>query len=133
MEISLLLLTCFVAGLPTSILTFLLVREQGRTKLLLRQQAELFLSTQAASSREHLRTSDILDKAFAQLRAADPWQYQAIQAMNAPSLYDEVYDPSEEAEANRIAERSNSKDELKESLDAEESAILDDIFPGYGG
>lgn len=126
METWLLLLILFVALSSISILTWLLVREKRVT--------EALLVSQAATHRTvELRQLDVIEKAFAQLRASDPWQYQAIQAVAQPALYDGVYDPSEEAEAQRIAERSNTKDELKETLDAEDAAILDDLFPGFGG
>lgn len=73
----------------------------------------------------------LLEKAFAQLRATNAWEYQAIMSMNGvPSEYNEVYDPSPEAEAMRIADRQNAKDDLDESLTAEESAVLGDLFPG---
>lgn len=126
MEIWLLLLTLFVALSSISILVWLLIREKRVTEALLAAQA-------ATHSKIELRQLDVIEKAFAQLRSADPWQYQAVQAVANPALYDGVYDPSEEAEAERIAERSNTKDELKETLNAEEAAILDDLFPGYGG
>lgn len=78
-----------------------------------------------------LRQLDIIEKAFAQLRATNPWEYQSIQAVANPALYDTEYDPSEEAEAQRIADRRNKTEELEENLSAEESAALSDIFPGF--
>ena len=115
------------AGLPTSILTWLLIREKKQAAKLLEQQATTLRGVQ-------LRQLDILEKSFAQLRAADVWQYQAIQAVNAPSQYDETsYDPSEEGEARRIAERDNNVDEWKEGMNAQEAAALDALFPGFSG
>lgn len=104
-------------------LTLLLILEKRQTAKLLEKQAEAHRSVM-------LKQVGVNSQAFAQLRAADPWQYQAIQAMNVPSQYDVNYDPSEEAEAERIAERNNTKDQLEETLNAEEYGALDDIFPG---
>lgn len=64
------------------------------------------------------------------IRAAGPWEYQQVQAMMPTSLYDEVYDPSPEAEARRIADRRNGLDKMEEELNAEEEAIIGDLFPG---
>lgn len=75
----------------------------------------------------------LLEKAFAQLRATNAWEYQAIMSMNPLPGYDEAYDPSPEAEALRIAERQNKKDELDEALTAEEESVLGDLFPGHFG
>lgn len=91
---------------------------------MLKQQAEYNRTTQ-------LHQLDIIEKAFSQLRASDPWQYQQIQAVAQP-LYDEAYDPSPEADAVRIASRNNTLDEQEEALSAEESAALRDLFPGIG-
>lgn len=77
-----------------------------------------------------LRQLDVIEKSFAQLRASNAWEYQSIQAVANAGLYDDVYDPSEEADAVRIAGRSSKQEDLEESLNAEESAALDDLFPG---
>lgn len=96
-------------------------------------QSAQALETQTSTLKSVLlRQLDLNEKAFAQLRASDPWQYQAIQSMTQTALYDTEYDPSEEADARRIAERNNTKEELEETLNAEESAALDDLFPGSG-
>lgn len=71
----------------------------------------------------------IIEKAFAQLRATNAWEYQSIMSMSAPA-YDDSYDPSPEAEAVRIADRQNTKEDLNDSLNAEEEDVLRDIFPG---
>lgn len=103
----------------------MLIREKAQSAKALEQQAVTLRSVQ-------LRQLDIIEKSFSQLRASDPWQYQAIQSMAQTALYDTEYDPSEEAEAQRIADRNNTKEELEETLNAEESAALDDLFPGSG-
>lgn len=96
-------------------------------------QSAKALETQTSTLKDvMLRQIDLNEKAFAQLRSSDPWQYQAIQSMTQTALYDTEYDPSEEADARRIAERNNTKEELEETLNAEESAALDDLFPGSG-
>lgn len=110
-----------------SILTWLLVSERKRTNELLAQQAERFALELSASGRAQLKQIELNDKAMALLKAQDPWQFQTIQAMNATTLYDEVYDPSPEAEASRIAERQNKKEDLNDSLTAEEESALSDI------
>lgn len=71
-----------------------------------------------------------MDKSITMIRAAGPWEYQQVQAMMPTSLYDEVYDPSPEAEARRIADRRNGLDKMEEELNAEEEAIIGDLFPG---
>lgn len=104
----------------------LLLKEKTRTSELLQQQTEAYNASD-------MRQARIIEQAFAQLRAADPWQYQTIMSMNGAPLYDGIYDPSEEAEAQRIAERSNKQEELEENLNAEEASVLDDLFPGFRG
>lgn len=84
----------------------------------------------AVVQRTSLKQIEINDKAMALLRAQDPWQFQAIQVMNPQTQYDAVYDPSPEAEAERIAERDNKKEDLNDSLTAEEEAVLGDLFGG---
>lgn len=108
------------------VLTMLLLKEKTRTSELLQQQTEAYNASD-------MRQARIIEQAFAQLRAADPWQYQTIMSMNGAPLYDGIYDPSEEAEAQRIAERSNKQEELEENLNAEEASVLDDLFPGFRG
>lgn len=66
------------------------------------------------------------------VRAAGPWEYQQVQAMGQHELYDEVYDPSPEAEARRIADRQNNMDGMEEALNGEERSVLGDLFPGAG-
>lgn len=117
-------LLAFLAGSTIFVLFWLLLKEKQRTTELLAAQGEHFNASD-------LRQSRIIEQAFAQLRAADPWQYQTIMSMNGTPLYDGVYDPSEQAEAARIAERDSKQEDLEESLSAEESAVLEDLFPGY--
>lgn len=106
-------------------LIWLLLRQQRQTEHLLAAQSKVHRDVQ-------LQQLDVIEKAFAQLRSTDPWQYQAIQVMNQNAEYDKPYDPSEEAEAKRIAQRQNAVDDMEESLNGYESAALDDIFPGSG-
>lgn len=104
-------------------LAWLLVRQQKQARELLEQQAVTLRAVQ-------LRQLDLVDKAFALLRAAGPWEFQQVQAMNQAAVYDEAYDPSPEAEADRIAERRNKLDEQQEALSGAERDILGDLFPG---
>lgn len=107
----------------------------------LREQYSGLLEQQRQLAREQINASielqgtqlGLLEKAFAQLRATNAWEYQSIMAMNASGYDETTYDPSPEAEALRIAERQNKKDELDEALTAEEESALDDIFPGFVG
>ena len=123
MEIFTAWLLILVAGSIISVLIWLLVREKAQTAKLLREQAEHNRSVQHHQLK-------VIERSFAQLRATNAWEYQAIVSMDSANGYDVPYDPSEEAEAERIAERNNKKEELEETLSAEESAVLDDIFPG---
>lgn len=116
----------FVGGLPTSILLPLLLNEKKQTKALLDAQAERFALEISSAQRVSLKQLELNDKAIALVRATDPWQFQAIQAPMASSHYTE-YDPSEEADAYRIADRTSTKDELNDSLSAEEREIAASI------
>ena len=124
MEIFTMSLLTLVVGSTIFVLTWLLLKEKTKSAELLRHQA-------ATSQIVSLKQLEVIERAFAQLRAADPWQYQNIMSVAQPSLYDVEYDPSEEAEAQRIADRNNQSDEMRETLSAEESAAVSDIFPGY--
>lgn len=104
-------------------LIWLLLRQQRQTRELLEQQAVSLRAVQ-------LRQLDLIDKAFALLRAAGPWEFQQVQVMGQQGMYDEVYDPSPEAEADRIAQRQNKTEEQQEALNGEERAVLGDLFPG---
>lgn len=69
----------------------------------------------------------LLDKAIGLLSTKDPLAFQQVQVMSDPSAYDDVdYDPSDEAEIQRINARSDGLTDL-ESLDAEERAFLDSL------
>lgn len=106
------------------VLVWLSRRQQRSTEQLLKAQADTFRAVQ-------LKQIESIDKAFAQLRATDPWQYQSIMAMQNPApVYDEIYDPSEEAEIRRIAERNGTAPEYQETIDGEAAEILGDLFPG---
>lgn len=137
-----LLILC-VGGWSTSLLLAVLLltakRRADRQREDLREEFKQTISHVASTARNQVEQSsfaqekqlELLEKAFAQLRATNAWEYQAIMSMNGvPAAYDEAYDPSPEAEAVRIADRKSAKDELDESLSAEEAAVLGDIFPG---
>jgi len=107
------------------------LRDEFKTTLSFVVQQSREISSSSAEVQES--QLGLLEKAFAQLRATNAWEYQAIMSMSGGPAYDEQYDPSPEAEAMRIAERQNTKDELDESLTAAEEAVLGDIFPGSFG
>lgn len=142
MEIFTALLTLCVVGWSTSLLlAILLLTARSRANRRESDLREEFKSTLAfvvkqsqqvssSSAETQGRQLELLEKAFAQLRATNAWEYQAIMSMNGVPAYDEQYDPSPEAEAQRIADRQNTKDDLDESLTAEEAAVLGDLFPG---
>lgn len=93
----------------------------------------MLLDQQATTLRAvQLRQLDLIDKSITMVRAAGPWEYQQVQAMSQNGLYDEIYDPSPEAEARRIADRQNNVDGMEEALNGEERAVLGDLFPGAG-
>lgn len=125
-------------SLLLAILLLTAKRRADAREALLREEYRQSIEMVSASVRHQIDTSseaqekqlDLLEKAFAQLRATNAWEYQAIMSMNGGPGYDEPYDPSPEAEALRIADRQNTKDELDESLSDEEAAVLGDIFPG---
>lgn len=112
-----------VVGLTLFVLLAVLLLTLRETRNTLKEQA-------AANLRVQEHQLELLDKGMAMIRASDPWQYQQIQAVSDAPMYDEFYDPSPEAEAQRIAERDRAKDQLEEDLNAEERAALSDIFPG---
>lgn len=108
-------------------------RAAKRERAALHEEFRRTISDQAENS--HVaqgRQLDLLEKAFAQLRATNAWEYQSIMSMSGAPAYDVSYDPSPEAEADRIAERDSTKDTLDDNLNAEESAALADLFPGLG-
>ena len=76
-----------------------------------------------------LAQTALLDKALALLSTKDPLAFQAVQAMGYPSQYDD-FNPSVEAETERIHERDGERGSVEEDLNAYERAALGDIFPG---
>lgn len=110
-----------------SALTWLLLRQQRITAELLKAQAAALVASQR---QVQLKQLEVVDKAVALVRAADPWQYQAIQAMQYQVPYDADYDPSPEAEARRIAERDSAVDDMEGEMNADERAVFGDLFPG---
>jgi hypothetical protein len=70
-----------------------------------------------------------LDKAMTLLATKDPLAFQAVQAMGWPQQYDD-FNPSVEAETDRIHARDGERGSVEEELNAEERAAFGDIFPG---
>lgn len=73
-----------------------------------------------------LRQLDLVDKMTTIASSHDVMAYQAIQVMDQQATsYDEPYDPSDEAEARREAERHH---EDPEALNAEDDTALRQLF-----
>ena len=72
-----------------------------------------------------------IDKAIALLSTKDPLAFQAVQAMDFASQYDD-FNPSMEAEMERIHERDGERGSVEGDLNADERAALGDLFPGLG-
>ena len=70
-----------------------------------------------------------LDKAIALLATKDPLSFQAVQAMGFASQYDD-FNPSVEAEVERIHDRDGERGSVEGDLNADERAALGDLFPG---
>lgn len=73
----------------------------------LSQMAQIdLLREQEQTARARLQ-SNLVDKAMALVGTADPLSFQQVQAMGTPSGYDdsEPFDPSDEAELERITKR----------------------------
>jgi hypothetical protein len=71
----------------------------------------------------------LLDKAFTLLSTKDPLAFQAVQAMGYTQQYDD-FNPSVEAETERIHDRDGERGSVEGDLNAEERAALGDLFPG---
>jgi hypothetical protein len=70
-----------------------------------------------------------MDKMATLLSTKDPLAFQAVQAMGYSPQYDD-FNPSMEAETERIHERDGERGSVEEELNAEERAALSDLFPG---
>lgn len=97
---------------------------------------QLFLSRMAATAldgqREHTKIMEqqaqLLDKAIGLLATKDPLAFQQVQVMGTPSGYDDAdtFDPSEEAELERIAARNQDLAEQGDGVNAFEESLLAD-------
>jgi hypothetical protein len=87
---------------------------------------------QAASQQTlaHVHTLDVLERTITLLSVKDPISYQQIQAMHSAPGYDVLYDPSDEAEADRIHARDGERGDVEGDLNERERAFLGDVFPG---
>lgn len=126
------------------VLTLLFLRESKSQ----RQMNHSFLSSMGATGREQTGTllqtvmklaeeqtkqlqmqSVLVDKAMALVGTADPIAFQQVQAMGTPSGYDDgvSFDPSEEAELDRIAARNPNLGEQGDDVNGIEESFLADI------
>jgi hypothetical protein len=98
---------------------------QQSLTLLLEQQSQV-LKTQQQEHHKSIKTlTDLNAKAQALVASSDPLVYQQIQAMNQSLDYSgyQDYDPSDEAESERIATR-NPNLAAGDDLDAQEARQL---------
>lgn len=94
-------------------------------------EMSLTLGVLVGQHTEQLKAHTTLsDKAIALLVSKDPMTFQQIQLMNQAGVYDdtEPFDPSEEAEMERIKARDQGLDE-REDLNGLEQSVLDDLGP----
>lgn len=116
--------TCSAAFATLAILgwRWLSIRAELKQQEIHLQQQKLTASSQSATE-----LATLLDKAMGLLGTKDPLAFQQVQVMSTPSEYDgDDYDPSDEAEIERINARSNDMTDL-EDLDAEERSFLDSL------
>jgi hypothetical protein len=79
---------------------WLTIRESRRTQETLATKSAEVIATVVSV---HDSQAQLLDKAFALLSAKGPLEFQAVQAMNqSGALYTEPYDPSDEAEIEKM-------------------------------
>lgn len=130
METSIALLLICVSCLGSSLLTwFLLDRRHLKTldlySRLLSQQSQQHLSVTQEQTKVQLSLVQLNQKSQALVAASDPIAYQQIQVMGPTSGYSD-YDPSDNGESKRIAERDGQPEE--DELSGFEQDILNGIF-----
>lgn len=81
------------------LLTWLAIRELTKAKLAIAEAGNGAVEKVAQVCESQ---AQLLDKALALLSAKDPMAFQAVQAMNQTGLYTEPYDPSDEAEIEKM-------------------------------
>lgn len=108
----------------------LLIRSQQRAMQELQETYRQALSDTQETQRKSI---DLHDKAITLLSTKDPLAFQSVQAMSSPVPYTDMdYDPSDEAEARRLADL-RAQDDEGEMSDAEQREFLRSIgadFPG---
>lgn len=67
----------------------------------------------------------LLDKSIGIIASRDPLAFQAVQAMNLPGGYDEPYDPSDEAEVERLKKLGREQED--DGIGYHESSVLTDL------
>lgn len=111
-----------------------LFKKQGeseqRSLLFSSQMAKVDLERERERTKQNLQLTMLLDKALALVGTAEPLAFQAVQVMGTPSGgYDdgEQYDPSDEAELQRIADRNPNLGEQGDDVNGLEASFLSDL------
>jgi hypothetical protein len=115
---------CLLLFLAASVLT---------TWLLSRAQSRSLQAVSSSFQATALRALESADRALQLAASSDALTYQAIRAVEPERLHTEgVYDPSEEGEIRRIAERrgalTDDPDLDEDELDDVTASALDDFF-----
>jgi hypothetical protein len=113
--------------LPT-LLTILLSLFMGTVILFLNKQNQ---KTLQQLSQTHQSLVELVSKQTGLLAAKDPLAFQAIQAMESPLAHSEAYDPSDEAEIDRILARDGRVDSDTNGFDNERFSDLGDFPIAY--
>jgi hypothetical protein len=120
--------TILLSVLSVILLTLLVLQHLWNQKAItqLLEQQSLILQTQMQESHKTVQTlAKLNEKAQALVASSDPLAFQQIQAMNQTLDYSgyQDYDPSDEAEAERIASR-NPRLAAGDDLDAQDARQL---------
>jgi hypothetical protein len=116
------------SGLSVMLLALLVLQQlwhQKSTTQLLEQQSQILQAQMQESNKTVQVLAKLNEKAQALVASSDPLAFQQIQAMNQTLDYSgyQDYDPSDEAEAERIAAR-NPNLSAGDDLDAQDARQL---------
>lgn len=125
--LALLLLVCLAAAV-----FFLLKgmeRQQTKNLSYLSSTAQIELERERERTKRDSLTSELLSKALALLASGDPLAYQQVQAMEIRSAYndDEFYDPSDDAEMEKIRDRNANLDEQEDDVNGLERSLFAEL------
>ena len=128
-------LLTFLTG--TALILLLVIRELRKAQTRVVELAGWSIDQAKAANESQ---AQLLDKTVAILSAKGPLEFQAVQAMSQPGLYNEpeVYDPSDEAEIDRlrafgIIPTDEEGDPDGPGSPADEREFLEHLgVPGYG-